>query len=78
MKTKTTLKQQQKELAITLMKKLDIYQPYIDCFEKEKMAYCHINNYWTYRDWYIENISFLFFCIESKLGDFTPCKSTYL
>ena len=34
MKTNVTLQQQQKELAIALMKQLDIYQPYIDVFEK--------------------------------------------
>ena len=38
MKTNVTLQQQQKELAISLMKKLDIYQPYIDVFEKDDVV----------------------------------------
>ena len=52
MKTKTTLKQQQKELAISLMKKLDIYQPYIDGFEKDNTV-CFFERYagfWAYQD----------------------------
>ena len=52
MKTKTTLKQQQKELAISLMKKLDIYQPYIDCFEKENIVsyFERYIGFWAYQD----------------------------
>ena len=52
MKTNVTLKQQQKELAITLMKKLDIYQPYIDCFEKENIVsyFERYIGFWAYQD----------------------------
>ena len=39
MKTNVTLQQKQKEFAISLMKKLDIYQPYIDIFEKDGVYY---------------------------------------
>ena len=52
MKTNVTLKQQQKELAISLMKKLDIYQPYIDGFEKDNTV-CFFERYagfWAYQD----------------------------
>ncbi len=38
MKTNATLQQQQKELAISLMKTLNIYQPYIDVFEKDDVV----------------------------------------
>ena len=52
MKTNATLKQQQKELAITLMKKLDIYQPYIDVFEKENIVsyFERYIGFWAYQD----------------------------
>ena len=52
MKTNVTLKQQQKELAITLMKKLDIYQPYIDVFEKENIVsyFERYIGFWAYQD----------------------------
>ena len=52
MKTKTTLKQQQKELAITLMKKLDIYQPYIEAFQKDDIVlyFERYIGFWAYQD----------------------------
>ena len=52
MKTNVTLKQQQKALAISLMKKLDIYQPYIDVFEKDNVVsyFEHYIGYWAYQD----------------------------
>ena len=52
MKTKTTLKQQQKELAITLMKKLDIYQPYIDAFQNDDIVsyFERYIGFWAYQD----------------------------
>ena len=52
MKTNVTLQQQQKELAISLMKKLDIYQPYIDGFDKDDTV-CFFERYagfWAYQD----------------------------
>ena len=52
MKTNVTLKQQQKELAISLMKKLDIYQPYIDVFEKDDVVsyFERYIGFWAYQD----------------------------
>lgn len=52
MKTKETLQQQQKELAISLMKQLDIYQPYIDVFEKENIVsyFERYIGFWAYQD----------------------------
>lgn len=52
MKTNVALKQQQKELAISLMKKLNIYQPYIDGFEKENIVsyFERYIGYWAYQD----------------------------
>ena len=52
MKTNATLKQQQKELAVSLMKKLNIYQPYIDVFEKEDVVsyFERYIGYWAYQD----------------------------
>ena len=52
MKTNVTLKQQQKELAISLMKKLDIYEPYIDVFEKEDVVsyFERYIGFWAYQD----------------------------
>lgn len=52
MKTNVTLQQKQKELAISLMKQLDIYQPYIDVFEKEDVVsyFEHYIGYWAYQD----------------------------
>ena len=52
MKTNVTLQQKQKEFAISLMKKLDIYQPYIDIFEKENVVsyFEHYIGFWAYQD----------------------------
>lgn len=52
MKTNVTLKQQQKEFAVSLMKKLDIYQPYIDVFEKENVVsyFERYIGFWAYQD----------------------------
>ena len=52
MKTNVTLQQKQKELAISLMKQLDIYQPYIDVFEKDNVVsyFEHYIGYWAYQD----------------------------
>ena len=52
MKINATLKQQQKELAISLMKKLDIYQAYIDVFEKENIVsyFERYIGFWAYQD----------------------------
>ena len=52
MKTQTTLKQQQKELAISLMKKLDIYQPYIDAFQNDDIVsyFERYIGFWAYQD----------------------------
>ena len=52
MKTKVTLKQQQKELAISLMKTLNIYQPYIDVFEKDDIVsyFERYIGFWAYQD----------------------------
>lgn len=52
MKTKVSLQQKQKELAISLMKQLNIYQPYIDIFEKEDVVsyFEHYIGYWAYQD----------------------------
>ena len=52
MKTNVTLQQQQKELAISLMKKLNIHQPYIDVFEQEDIV-SYFENYigfWAYQN----------------------------
>lgn len=52
MKTNVTLQQQQKELAINLLKQLDIYQPYIDGFDKDDTV-CFFERYagfWAYQD----------------------------
>ena len=52
MKTNVTLHQQQKELAISLLKKLDIYQPYIDVFEKDDVVsyFERYIGFWAYQD----------------------------
>ena len=52
MKTNATLQQQQKELAISLMKTLNIYQPYIDVFEKDDIVsyFERYIGYWAYQD----------------------------
>ena len=52
MKTNTTLKQQQKEFAISLMKTLNIYQPYIDVFEKDDIVsyFERYIGFWAYQD----------------------------
>ena len=47
MKTNATLQQQQKEMAISLLKQLGIYQPYIDGFEKDDTV-CFFEHYTDY------------------------------
>lgn len=52
MKTNATLQQQQKEMAISLLKQLGIYQPYIDGFEKDDTVcfFEHYAGFWAYQD----------------------------
>ena len=52
MKTNVSFQQQQKQTAIALMKQLDIYQPYIDVFEKEDVVsfFEHYIGFWAYQD----------------------------
>lgn len=52
MKTNVTLQQKQKELAISFMKQLDIYQLYIDVFEKDNVVsyFERYIGYWAYQD----------------------------